>query len=151
MRDRDVIFGSPASARHGRRVRRERRPAATAFPATSPGMPARRGRGKGGAPAVARTATRPGNLRRVPLAAMSTSSNASADGGRRVRVGLIGSQFIAAIHAESLLRCPGAELYAVASPTPGNAQRLAQKHGVPHHFTDYRKMLERDELDMVVI
>jgi myo-inositol 2-dehydrogenase / D-chiro-inositol 1-dehydrogenase len=80
---------------------------------------------------------------------MSTSNNGGSR--KRVKVGLIGSQFIAAIHAESLHRCPDAELYAVASPTPGNAQKFAEKFRVPHHFTDYRKMLERDELDMVVI
>jgi myo-inositol 2-dehydrogenase / D-chiro-inositol 1-dehydrogenase len=80
---------------------------------------------------------------------MSTTGNVSPKS--HVRVGLIGSQFIAAIHAESLHRCPDAELFAVASPTPGNAQKLAEKHGAAHHFTDYRKMLELDELDMVII
>jgi myo-inositol 2-dehydrogenase/D-chiro-inositol 1-dehydrogenase len=69
----------------------------------------------------------------------------------RVRVGLVGSQFISTIHAESLHRCAGAELYAVASPTPGNAQKFAQKWQIPHYFTDYRRMLEQRELDMVVI
>lgn len=68
-----------------------------------------------------------------------------------VRVGLIGSQFISAIHAESLLRCPHAELAAVASPTPGNAERFAQRFGIPAAFTDYREMLARRDLQMVVV
>lgn len=68
-----------------------------------------------------------------------------------VRVGLIGSQFISSIHAESLQRCPRAQVLAVASPTPGHAQAFAGKHQIPHAFTDYRKMLEMDELDLVVI
>ena len=71
--------------------------------------------------------------------------------GRKVRVGLVGSQFISTIHAESLHRCADAELFAVASPTPGNAQKFAEKWRIPHHFTDYRQMLARDELDVVVI
>lgn len=70
---------------------------------------------------------------------------------RPVRVGLIGSQFISSIHAESLKRCAQAELVAVASPTPGNAQRFAQRFEIPRHFTDYRTLLELNELDLVVI
>lgn len=70
---------------------------------------------------------------------------------KRVGVGLIGSQFISTIHAESINRCAAAELLAVASPTAAHAQALAAKHGIPHHFTDYRRMLELPGLDMVVI
>jgi myo-inositol 2-dehydrogenase / D-chiro-inositol 1-dehydrogenase len=68
-----------------------------------------------------------------------------------VRVGLIGSQFISAIHAESVLRCAAAELVAVSSPTKAHVEAFARKHGIPHHFTDYRQMLAMDALDMVVI
>ena len=79
---------------------------------------------------------------------MSTSATAA---DRHVKVGLVGSQFVSTIHAESLHRCAGAELYAVASPTPGNAAKFAQKWGIPHHFTDHRQMLALRELDLVVI
>lgn len=68
-----------------------------------------------------------------------------------VRVGLIGSQFISTIHAESLKRCPQAVLTAVASPTPGNAQRLAQRFEIPAAFEDYRQLLARPEIQMVVV
>lgn len=70
---------------------------------------------------------------------------------KRVRVGLIGSQFISSIHAESLKHCANAELFAVASPTREHAEPFAKKFGIPHAFTDYRKMLEADEIDMVVV
>ena len=70
---------------------------------------------------------------------------------KKVKVGLIGSQFISHIHALSLKRCSEAELFAVASPTPGNAQKFAAKNGIPHPFTDYKKLLEMPELDMVVV
>jgi myo-inositol 2-dehydrogenase / D-chiro-inositol 1-dehydrogenase len=69
----------------------------------------------------------------------------------RVRVGIVGSQFISAIHARSLLACPQAELYAVASPTPSNAERFAQQFGIARHYTDYRRMLDLAEIDLVVI
>lgn len=69
----------------------------------------------------------------------------------RVKVGLVGSQFITSIHTEALKACPAAELLAVASPTPGHAERFARAHGIPHHHTDYRKMLAMPELQLVVI
>ena len=78
-------------------------------------------------------------------------SSANVVGDRRVRVGLVGSQFVSTIHAESLHRCAAAELYAVASPTPGNAEKFARKWGIPQYFTDYRQMLALRELDLVVI
>jgi predicted dehydrogenase len=70
---------------------------------------------------------------------------------RTVRVGLIGSRFVSTIHAESLRTVPQAELFAVASPTEDHAPRFAQKFGIPHVFTDYRKLLELDEIEMVVL
>lgn len=68
-----------------------------------------------------------------------------------VNVGLIGSQFIASIHAEALKACAHARLTAVASPTPGNAAAFAARHGIPHAFTDYRQLLALPEIQMVVI
>jgi myo-inositol 2-dehydrogenase / D-chiro-inositol 1-dehydrogenase len=69
----------------------------------------------------------------------------------KVRVGLVGSGFISAIHADSLKRCADAEIVAVASPTKGKAQGFAEKYKIPHHFTDYRKLLDLKEVDLVVI
>ena len=68
-----------------------------------------------------------------------------------VRVGLIGSQFISSIHAEAFQQCHNAELFAVASPSADHAKVFAERFGIPHSFTDYRKMLEIDEIDLVVI
>jgi len=69
----------------------------------------------------------------------------------KIKVGLIGSQFISHIHTLSLKRCGQAEVFAVASPTPGHSQSFAAKHEIPHHFTDHRKLLAMPELDMVVL
>lgn len=69
----------------------------------------------------------------------------------KVKVALIGSQFISSIHAESLKRVADAEIAAVASPTEEHVIAFAQQHGIPHYFTDYKKMLEMDEIDMVVL
>ena len=49
-----------------------------------------------------------------------------------VKVGMIGSQFQADIHAASFQIAPEeAEVVAVASPTPGNAAEIAKKFGIP--------------------
>ncbi len=70
---------------------------------------------------------------------------------RPVQVGLIGSQFISSIHAESLQHCAQARLAAVASPTPGNAAALAARFGIPRVFTDHRQLLAQPAIQPVVV
>ena len=73
-------------------------------------------------------------------------------GKGRVKVGIIGSQFEADIHAESFRLLPDeAEVVAVASPTPGNAAKLAAKYGIPRVFTGYTEMLAEKDIEMVTI
>jgi myo-inositol 2-dehydrogenase / D-chiro-inositol 1-dehydrogenase len=70
----------------------------------------------------------------------------------KVKTGIIGSQFEADIHAASFQIMPEeAEVIAVASPTPGNAERLARKYGIPNVYLDYREMLRNPEIEMVTI
>ncbi len=70
---------------------------------------------------------------------------------KKVGIGLIGSQFIASIHAEAIGRVADAHLVAVMSPSPGHAKSFAEKHGIPHHFTKLEDLLALDEVDMVVV
>jgi myo-inositol 2-dehydrogenase / D-chiro-inositol 1-dehydrogenase len=69
----------------------------------------------------------------------------------RVRVGLIGSQFVSTLHAYAFQSCAAAELVAVASPSPGHAAQFAENFGIPRHFTDYRQLLDHNDVDLVVI
>jgi len=70
----------------------------------------------------------------------------------RVKVGIIGSQFQADIHAASLQVMPEeAEVVAVASPTPDNSAAFARKFNIPRVFTDYREMLKDKDIEMVTI
>ncbi len=70
----------------------------------------------------------------------------------RVKVGIIGSGFEADIHADSFRIMPDeAEVVAVASPTAGNAEKLAKKYNIPRVFTDYKQMLAEDDIEMVTI
>lgn len=70
----------------------------------------------------------------------------------KVRVGIIGSQFEADIHAASFQIMPEeAEVVAVASPTPGHPEELARRYGIPRVFHDYREMLKEKDIEMVTI
>lgn len=70
----------------------------------------------------------------------------------KVKVGIIGSKFEADIHAASFQLMPEeAEVVAVASPTPGNAEQLARKYSIPRVFLDYREMLREADIEMVTI
>lgn len=70
----------------------------------------------------------------------------------KVKVGIIGSQFEADIHADSFKILPDeAEVVAVASPTPGHAEQFAQRKGIPAWYGDYREMLKDPEIEMVTI
>lgn len=67
------------------------------------------------------------------------------------RVGIIGSQFVANLHAEAFRHVPDAEVVAVASPTEGHARAFAEEHGVPRWFTDYRDILRLPDVDLVTL
>jgi myo-inositol 2-dehydrogenase / D-chiro-inositol 1-dehydrogenase len=69
----------------------------------------------------------------------------------KVRVGLIGSGFITTIHYEALRHVAAAQVIAVASPSPGHAERFAAERRIPHHFHDYRAVLDLREVDLVVL
>ncbi len=70
---------------------------------------------------------------------------------KKVGVGLIGSQFISTIHAESLKTAADAQVLAVMSPTEEHVRNFAENFDIPNHFTDLDKMLAMDDINMVVI
>ena len=70
----------------------------------------------------------------------------------RVKVGIIGSRFQGDVHAASFAMTPdAAEVVAVASPTKARAEALAARYGIPRVFTDYRRMLAEDDIELVTI
>ena len=62
-----------------------------------------------------------------------------------------GAGFIGSIHIDSLKKIRDAEVLAVMSPPPGEAQKFAEKHQIPKHFTELDQMLALEEIDMVII
>lgn len=70
----------------------------------------------------------------------------------QVRVGLIGAGRIGRLHASNLTsRLPMAQLEAIADVDLEAAQTLAEKSDVGFVTEDYRELLERDDIDAVVI
>lgn len=75
-----------------------------------------------------------------------------SDPNRVVRIGLVGSGWIGAFHAESIARrVPGATLSAVADPVPGAAERVAGPLGVEKTFLDAADLLADPDIDGVII
>ena len=71
--------------------------------------------------------------------------------GIPVRVGIVGSQFQADCHAASIAMIEEMTVVAVASPTAGNAQALAQRFGIPRVYTDYRQLAADPDIEAVTI
>jgi len=64
----------------------------------------------------------------------------------------VGSRFQADCIAASVKAMPEeAEVVAVASPTPGNAEAFARRHGISGFHSDYRDLLKDPKVEMVSI
>ncbi|MDA9089487.1 Gfo/Idh/MocA family oxidoreductase [Maribacter arcticus] len=70
---------------------------------------------------------------------------------KQVGVGIIGSQFIANIHAEALKTVADAVIVAVMSPNEAHVKTFAEQHKIPNWFTDIDAFLALDDIDMVIL
>ncbi len=69
----------------------------------------------------------------------------------KVGVGIIGSGFVADIHAHAIKHVPEMDLVAVASPTSGKAKAFAADRGIPHAYEDYRELIARPDVHVVTL
>jgi myo-inositol 2-dehydrogenase/D-chiro-inositol 1-dehydrogenase len=70
----------------------------------------------------------------------------------RTKVALLGSGFIADIHAESFRRfVPDAEVTAVYSRNIDKARAFADAHGIPAAYDDIQELLDKSDVDIVDI
>jgi len=87
----------------------------------------------------------------APVITSQLQHKTMANSGK-VKVGIIGSRFEGDIHCASFQLMPEeAKVVAIASPTPGNAEKLARKYGIPRVFQDYKEMLKEPDIEMVTI
>ncbi len=71
---------------------------------------------------------------------------------RQARIGVIGAGWWATYaHLPSLTSYPRAQLVAIADPTPERLAQAAEAFGVERTYADYRAMLDREQLDGVVV
>lgn len=66
-----------------------------------------------------------------------------------IGVALVGCGFIGAVHARSWSKVKGARLVATVNAIEGKAKRVAEDYGASHYFTDYTKVLDMKEVDIV--
>ncbi len=78
------------------------------------------------------------------------------DTGKKIRVGIIGTGWIAESHANSYLKQPDVEIVALADIVPGKAEKFAKKFGITTakiygHHSEMLKDLKKNPVDAVSV
>ena len=86
---------------------------------------------------------------------MQAIEEKAIDAEKKVRVGIIGTGWIAEAHIEQYKKFPDVELVAMADLIPGKAEKFCRRHGIDpatiHFYPDHKSMLENEQLDAVSI
>ncbi len=82
-----------------------------------------------------------------------TECGCKGEGGRRLKIGIIGTGWIAGSHITSYLHQPDVDIVAGADLVPGKAEKFFKDHGVEgvRCYPDHHSMLENEELDAVSV
>ncbi|HOX42275.1 MAG TPA: Gfo/Idh/MocA family oxidoreductase [Myxococcota bacterium] len=70
---------------------------------------------------------------------------------REIRLGIVGSGFIAGVHCEALAQVPGARVAAHCDVDTERGAAFARARGLPRSFPDHRAMLAGEELDALIL
>ncbi len=75
------------------------------------------------------------------------------DTSKKVKVGIIGTGWIAEAHVANYLRCPDVEIVAAADLIPGKAEKFCKDNGIEgvRCYPDHKAMLDAEELDAVSV
>lgn len=73
--------------------------------------------------------------------------------GRKLKIGIIGTGWIAESHLESYMQMPDVEIVAAAELIEGRAEKFFKRYGVENVrlYPDHKAMLEAEELDAVSV
>src|SRR5512141_2754388 len=69
----------------------------------------------------------------------------------KVKVGIIGANFAATLHAEALEFVPDAEIVAACGVDPEGLAQFAAKWHIPQTYSDYKELLKRADIELVTI
>lgn len=75
------------------------------------------------------------------------------DTAKKVKVGIIGTGWIAEAHVANYLRCPDVEIVAAADLVPGKAEKFCKDNGIEgvRCYPDHKSMLDAEQLDAVSV
>lgn len=69
---------------------------------------------------------------------------------KTIKIGLIGSGFVTHLHLNAFRQVVGIPVQVVAvASLDDDLDRFAKKFNIPHYYSDYRKVLQHDEIDMI--
>ncbi len=83
----------------------------------------------------------------------TVESRPTVDPSRRLKVGIIGTGWIAESHVESLKKMADVDIVAGADLIDGKAARFFERYGVPNVrlYPDHKAMIDAEELDAVCV
>lgn len=75
------------------------------------------------------------------------------DTTKKVKVGIIGTGWIAEAHVANYLKCPDVEIVAAADLIPGKAEKFCKDNGIDgvRLYPDHKSMIDAEELDAVSV
>ena len=73
--------------------------------------------------------------------------------GRKIKVGIIGTGWIAEAHVANYLKCPDVEIVAAADLIPGKAEKFCKANGIDgiRLYPDHKSMIDAEQLDAVSV
>ena len=77
----------------------------------------------------------------------------TVDTGRKVKVGIIGTGWIAEAHVANYLKCEDVEIVAAADLIPGKAEKFCKANGIEgiRLYPDHKSMIDNEQLDAVSV
>ena len=75
------------------------------------------------------------------------------DTAKKVKVGIIGTGWIAEAHVANYLKCPDVEIVAAADLVPGKAEKFCKDNGIEgiRLYPDHKSMIDAEDLDAVSV
>ena len=72
---------------------------------------------------------------------------------RKIKIGIIGTGWIAEAHVQNYLKCPDVEIVAAADLIPGKAEKFCKANGIEgiRLYPDHKSMIDAEELDAVSV